>query len=108
MMNANGGYMKCGGHCENVRVQMGDYSLKTHMFDIQRGVCDISLWAEWLRKTSPITVGFHELYISFQHEGDRYTFKGLIADSPKIISSHHMENIHKKGDSCIVVQFHAI
>ena len=90
MMNANGGYMKCGGHCENVRVQMGDYSLKTHMFDIQRGVCDISLWAEWLRKTSPITVGFHELYISFQQDGNYYILQGITTCSPNIVSSYQM------------------
>jgi hypothetical protein len=26
---ANGGSMKCGGKCENVKLQMGDYFLKT-------------------------------------------------------------------------------
>jgi hypothetical protein len=30
----NGGTMKCGGHCENVKLQMGDYTLKGHMFSI--------------------------------------------------------------------------
>ena len=29
---ASGGTMKCDGHCENVKFQMGDYQLKTHMF----------------------------------------------------------------------------
>ena len=37
---ANGGMMKCGGHCENVKLQMGDYHLKTRMFAINMCGCD--------------------------------------------------------------------
>jgi hypothetical protein len=44
-MIANGGSMKCGGHCENVRLQIGDYNLKSHMFAIDMGGCDIVLGA---------------------------------------------------------------
>jgi hypothetical protein len=31
---ANGGSMKCGGCCENVHLQIGEYHLKSHMFSI--------------------------------------------------------------------------
>jgi hypothetical protein len=48
IMIANGGSMKCGGHCENARLQLGDYYLKTHMFSIEMGGCDIALGVEWL------------------------------------------------------------
>jgi hypothetical protein len=41
--------MTCGGHCENVRLQIGDYHLKSHMFSIDMGGCDILLGADWLR-----------------------------------------------------------
>jgi hypothetical protein len=37
IMIANGGSMKCGGPCENVKLRMGDYSLKTHIFTIEMG-----------------------------------------------------------------------
>ena len=40
---ANGGMMKCGGHYENFKLQMGDYHLETHMFPIDIGGCDIVL-----------------------------------------------------------------
>jgi hypothetical protein len=43
IMIANGGSMKCGGHCENVCLQIGDYHLKSHMFAIDMGSCDIVL-----------------------------------------------------------------
>jgi hypothetical protein len=46
IMIANGGSMKCGGCCENVRLQIGDYHLKSHMFSIDMGDCDIVLGAD--------------------------------------------------------------
>jgi hypothetical protein len=46
IMIANGGSMKCGGRCENVRLQIGDYHLKSHMFSIDMGGCDIVLGAD--------------------------------------------------------------
>ena len=52
-MIANGGSTKCGGFCENVRIQMGDYSLKKHMFSIEMGDCDIVLGIEWLWTLTP-------------------------------------------------------
>jgi len=33
--------MKCEGRCESVKLKMGDYQLKTHMFSIHMGGCDI-------------------------------------------------------------------
>eukprot|EP00253_Pinus_taeda_P013939 PITA_13939 len=63
---ADGGTMKCEGRCENVKLQMGDYQLKTHMFAIHMGGCDIFLGAEWLRTLGPITMDFQELYMSFK------------------------------------------
>jgi hypothetical protein len=46
IMIANGGSMKCGGRCENVHLQIGDYHLKSHMFAIDMGGCDIVLGAD--------------------------------------------------------------
>jgi hypothetical protein len=45
IMIANGGSMKCGGHCENVHLQIGDYHMKSHMFSIDMGSCEIVLGA---------------------------------------------------------------
>ena len=46
---ANGDSMKCGGHCENVHLQIGHYNLKYHMFFIDMGGCDIVVGVKWLR-----------------------------------------------------------
>jgi hypothetical protein len=108
IMIANGGSMKCGGHCENVHLQIGDYHLKSHMFSIDMGGCDIVLGAEWLRTLGPILMDFKELTMQFDQEGQQYKFQGIIIGSPEIISSHRMEKMLKKGHSGIISQLHAI
>jgi hypothetical protein len=65
IMISNGGSMKCGGCCENVRLQIGDYHLKYHMFAIIMGGCDIVLVAEWIRNLGPILMDFKELTMQF-------------------------------------------
>eukprot|EP00253_Pinus_taeda_P028424 PITA_28424 len=93
----DGGTMKCEGRCENVKLQMGDYQLKTHMFDIHMGGCDIVLGAEWLRTLGPITMDFQELYMSFKQNNHTHTLRGLQAGAPSIISSHRMEKLLKRA-----------
>jgi hypothetical protein len=107
-MIANGGSMKCGGHFENVHLQIGDYHLKSHMFAIDMGVCDIVLGAVWLRTLGPILMDFKALTMQFDQEGHQYKFQGITDGSFEVISSHHMENILKKGHSGVIAQLHAI
>jgi hypothetical protein len=66
IMIANGGSMKCGGCCENVHLQIGHYQLKSHMFSIDMGECDIVLGVEWLRTLGPILMDFKELTMQFE------------------------------------------
>jgi hypothetical protein len=47
-MIENGRSMECGGKCDIVKLQMGDYFLNTHMFTIEMRSCDIVLGAKWL------------------------------------------------------------
>eukprot|EP00253_Pinus_taeda_P016898 PITA_16898 len=105
---ADGGTMKCEGRCENVKLQMGDYQLKTHMFTINMGVCDIVLGADWLCTLGPITMDFQELYMSFKQNDHTHTLRGLQAGAPSIISSHRMEKLLEKGNHGVVAQFNAI
>eukprot|EP00253_Pinus_taeda_P017771 PITA_17771 len=105
---ADGGTMKCEGRCENVKLQMGDYQLKTHMFAIHMGGCDIVLGAEWLRTLGPITMDFQELYMSFKQKNHTHTLRGLQARAPSIIISHRMEKLLKRGNHGVVAQFNSI
>jgi hypothetical protein len=61
-----GGSMKCGGRCENVCLQIGQYNLKYHMFFIDMGGCDIVIGVEWLHNLGPILVDFKDLTMKFQ------------------------------------------
>jgi hypothetical protein len=108
IMIANGGSMKCGGHCENVHLQIGDYHLKSHMFAIDMGGCDIVLGADWLRTLGPILMDFKALTMQFDQEGHQYKFQGITVGSPEVISSHRMEKLLKKGHSGVIAQLHAI
>jgi hypothetical protein len=65
IMIVNGGSMKCGGYCENVCLQIGEYHMKSHMFSIDMGGCDIVLGAEWSRTLGPILMDFKELTMQF-------------------------------------------
>jgi hypothetical protein len=108
IMITNCGSMKCGGHCENVHLQIGDYHLKSHMFSIDMGGCDIVLGADWLRTLGPILMDFKDLTMQFDQEGHRYKFQGINSGSPKIISAHRMEKMLKKGHSGVITQLHTI
>jgi hypothetical protein len=65
-MVANGGSMKCGARCENVQLQIGHYHLKSHMYAIAMGGCDIVLGVEWLHTLGPIIMEFKESTMRFQ------------------------------------------
>jgi hypothetical protein len=108
IMIAKGGSMKCGGRCENVRLQIGDYNLKSHMFAIDMGGCDIVLGVEWLRTLGPILMDFQNLTMQFDQGGHKHKFQGITAGSPEIISSHRMEKLLNKGHSGVIAQLHAI
>jgi hypothetical protein len=108
IMIANGGSMKCGRHCENVHLQIGDYHLKSHMFSIEMGGCDIVLGADWLRTLAPILMDFQNLTMEFDQGGQKYKFQGITTSSPEIISSHRMEKLLKKGHSSVIAQLHTI
>lgn len=99
--------MKCEGRYENNKLQMGDYHIKTHMFALNMGGCDIVLGVEWLRTLGPITVDFQELYVSFKQNDHMHTLCGLQAGAPSIINSHRIENLLKKGHHGVIAQFNA-
>lgn len=76
-MISNGGMMKCGGHCEKVKLQLGDYHIQTHMFAIDMGGCDVFLREEWIRILGPVTMDFKELCLSFTQNSHIHTLKGI-------------------------------
>jgi hypothetical protein len=108
IMIANGGSMKRGRRCENVHLQISDYHLKSHMFSIDMGGCNIVLGEDWLRTLGPILMDFQNLTMQFDQEGHQYKFQGITAGSPEVIISHRMEKMLKKGHFGVISQLHAI
>eukprot|EP00253_Pinus_taeda_P027550 PITA_27550 len=104
----DGGTMKCEVRCENIKLQMGDYHLKTHMFAINMGGCDIVLGAKWPHTLGPITMDFQELYMNFKQNDHMHTLHGLQAGASSIINSHRMEKLLKKVHHGVIAQFNAI
>jgi hypothetical protein len=107
-MIANGGSMKYVGCCENVSLQISDYHLKSHMFSIDMGGCDIVLGVDWLRNLGPILMDFKALTMQFDQKVHQYKFQGITVGSSEVISSHRMEKLLKKGHSSVIAQLHAI
>jgi hypothetical protein len=107
-MIANGVSMKCGGRCENVHLQIGDYHLKSHMFAIEMGGCNTVLGADWLRTLGPILMDFQNLTMQFDQGCHQYKFHGITTSSPEVISSHRIEKLLKKGHFGVIAQLHAI
>jgi hypothetical protein len=85
-----------------VCLQIGDDHLKSHMFSIDMGSCDIVLGEDWLRTFGPILMDFKELTMQFDQEGQTYKFQGITVGSLEIIGSHRMEKMLKKGHSGII------
>ena len=77
IMISNGGMMKCGGKYENVKLQMGNYRLISHLFDIEIDGCDVVLGTKCLCTSSHVTMDFRELYMSFTKEGHKNTLISL-------------------------------
>ena len=96
--------MACGCHCENVRLQLGDYHLKSYMFFMDIDGCDIVLGAKWLCTLSPVAMDFKELYLSFTQKSHTHMLKGLLIGSLEIISSHMMKKLLNKGHIGVVIQ----
>jgi hypothetical protein len=65
-MIANGDSMKCGGPCKNVHRQIGQYHLKSHVFSIDMGACNIVLSVERLCTLGPINMDFKDLTVQIQ------------------------------------------
>jgi hypothetical protein len=86
-MISNGDSMKCGEHCEIVHLQICQYHLKSHMFSINIGSCEIMLSDEWLCTLDPIFMYFKDLTMQFQQEGQQYKFQGITTGLHEIISS---------------------
>lgn len=65
----NDGKITCKGMCHNVKLNMGNYTLKNDTYALNLGGCDIVLRAQWLQILGPTLWDFVELWIQFIVKG---------------------------------------
>lgn len=107
-MIPNWGIMNCGGKCENVKLYIGDYQLKSHLFSIDMGGYDIILGVECLCTLGSLIMYLTEIYIDFSKGGHVYTLQWILVRSLEIVNAHSMEKLLNKGHSRIICQFNSI
>ena len=70
-MVANGSTLPCKGKCRNVCISIGDYTLRSNMFVMPLGGCDVILGTQWLHTLGPILWDFIELWMLFYVNGKK-------------------------------------
>ena len=103
-MMIQSGMIKCGREYENVKLQMCEYNAKKYIFLLKllvvlqlQGHNRYVLWHLY----------FRYLNMLFIRDEQKYTLNGLASSSPKIIISHHMQNLSKKCHSnCYTIYWH--
>ena len=96
-MIIDGGIVNCSGKCHSIKLSMGDYQLDTLMYVISMGVADIFLGVQWFTALGTTEMNFQELFMWFQSKGKVVELRGLKEKSPKMIISHQMKKLLKKG-----------
>jgi hypothetical protein len=80
--------------------------MKSHMFAVDMGSCDIVLGAKWLRTLGPILIDFKELTMQFNKEGQQVPRHHRQFPIDHQFPSHG--KILKKSHYGIIAQLHAI
>ena len=87
---------------------MGDYNLRSDMFSLTLGGCDVVLGAQWLHILGPILWDCAEILMQFSINGTKHTLWVLQPGSLSLISSHQIEKLLKKSSQCVIAQLHFI
>ena len=107
-MVANGSTLPYKGKCCNVCISIGYYNLRSNMFVMPLGGCDVILGTQWLCTLGPILWDFAKLWMKFLVNGKKHTFNGLQPGSLSTISSHRMENLLNTNSHGFIAQLHFI
>lgn len=75
---------------------MGEYKMQSDMYVLPLGRYDVVLSIQWMMTLGSILCDFHEMWMQFKVDKNKYTLKGLRAGESQIISWHHMEKLLKE------------
>ena len=104
VMIANGGTINCSGKCHKINLTMGEYVLNSPMLAIPMGGVDVVLGVQWLQSLGTVAFNFLELFMKFSLDGKEFELRGITGKPSKLISSHGMTKLLKKGHHNVIVQ----
>jgi hypothetical protein len=104
VMIANGGTINCLGKCHKITLTMGEYVLNSPMLAIPMGGVDVVLGVQWLQSLGTVAFNFLELFMKFSLDGKEFELRVNTGKPSKLISSHGMTKLLKKGHHGVIAQ----
>jgi hypothetical protein len=78
---------------------LGRYSLTHDFYVMDIPNTNVIIGVQWLSTLEPITTNYKTMEMSFKSkEGKRVTLKGMIENTPRVVSTKCMEVIFRHGD----------
>jgi hypothetical protein len=91
--------MPCEKYIPKMSLTLGRYSLTHDFYVMDLPNTNVILGVQWLSTLEPITTNYNTMEMSFKYkEGKRVTLKGMIENTPRVVSTKHMEVIFRHGD----------
>jgi hypothetical protein len=91
--------MPCDKYIPMMNLTLGRYNLTHDFYVMDLPNTNVILGVQWLNTLEPITTNYKTMEMSFKSkEGKRVTLKGMIENTPKVVSIKRKEVIFKHGD----------
>ena len=102
IMILDGGIINYSGKFHKITLTMGEYVLNIFMISITMGGADIILGVQWLQSLRTLAFNFMEIFMKFSLDGKEFELRGIIGKPSKVISSHGMTKLLKKGHQGVI------
>ena len=83
---------------------MGEYVFNIPMISIPVGGVYFILEVQWLQSLGIVDFNFQELFMKFSLDGKEFELRGITGKPSKLISSHGMTKLLKKGHQGVIAQ----
>ena len=103
-MVVDGGTFNCSRKFHNITLTMGEYVLNISIISIKMGGVDVVLGVQWLEALGTMAFSFLKHFMKFSLEEKEFELRGITGKPRKVISSHGMERLLKKGHHGVIVQ----
>ena len=80
------------------------YVLNSPIISITMGCVEVVLGIQWLQSLGMVAFNFQEYFMEFSLVGKEFELRGITKKSNKVISSHGMKKMLKKGHQGVIAQ----